>query len=149
MKPQETIDYYLKSSWLSIANLYNQLAQKYDLTQASGLVLLNIDVTEGSPATKIATAMGLKNTSLSRVLKKMEEDDLIYRQKDQIDKRSVKIFLTPKGKEKRVAAKEVVIEYNQFLIQNIKQKELDSFFKVMKQICDLTESYKLNKGVSK
>ncbi len=149
MKPQETIDYHIKSSWLSIANLYNQLAQKYKLTQATGLVLLNIDIKEGSPATKIATAMGLKNTSLSRVLKKMEEDQLIYRRKDEEDKRSVKVFLTEKGKEKRILARKVVIEFNNFLTENINVKNLDCFFEVMKQISDLTESYKSIKSVSK
>ena len=149
MKPQETIDYHIKSSWLSIANLYNQLAQKHNLTQSTGLVLLNIDNEKGAAATKIATEMGLKNTSLSRVLRKMEEDALIFRQKDKEDRRSVKIFLTKKGKKKKIAAKAVVREYNDFLINHIEEKELACFFKVMKQICDLTDSYKTKKIVDK
>ena len=75
MKPTETIDFHIKSAWLGIANLYNQLATKHQLSQATGFVLLNISE-EGTAATKIAPLMGMKSTSLSRILKKMEKMDV-------------------------------------------------------------------------
>ncbi len=45
--------------------------------------------------------MGLEARSLTRLLKSMEEKGLIFREADKVDKRSVRIRLTEKGREKR------------------------------------------------
>lgn len=142
MKPKETVDYHIKCAWLCISNLYNQIAEKHDLSQATGFVLLNIDSEKGTPATKIAPLMGMKATSLSRILKRMEEDKLIFRKKDGLDGRLVFIQLTEKGREKKNVAKKVVREYNEFILQNVNQNHLSSFFSVMENIGSLTEEYK-------
>ena len=91
MKPEETVDYFLKIVWQSVANKYNQLASEYGLTQASGYMLINIHE-DGIAVSQIASLLGVKSTSLSRTLRSMEELKLIYRKVDPMDKRSVKIF---------------------------------------------------------
>src|SRR6187549_2155618 len=101
MRREETVDHNIKAAWHSIARMYNQQAGKYDLTMSMGFVLLNINTEEGTPATKIAPLMGLEARSLTRLLKSMEENGLIYRQSDANDKRLVKIFLTKEGKKKK------------------------------------------------
>ena len=143
----ETVDLHIKVLWHSISNLYNQLAQEHDLSQATGFVLLNIDQKEGSPATKIAPLMGMKSTSLSRILKKMEDDALIYRKKGNDDGRMVKIHLTESGIEKKRIAKSVVREFNQYIIDRMDEKELECYFESMKSINRITEEYKIEKLV--
>ncbi len=142
MKPQETVDYHIKCAWLCISNLYNQIAEKHELTQSTGFVLMNIDDKSGTPATKIAPMMGMKATSLSRILKRMEEDQLICRKQDESDGRLVYIHLTEVGREKKKVAKKVVREFNQYILDNVQRKHLDSFFTVMESIGDLTEEYR-------
>jgi len=142
MQPKETIDYHIKILWHSISNIYNQLAQEFDLTQSTGYVLLNIDTKNGTPATSIAPLMGMKSTSLSRVLRNMENEQLIFRKKEPSDKRLVKIHLTEKGKEKKEIAKKVVIEFNEYLIERLSKQELDSYFNSMQSINTITEEYK-------
>ena len=97
MKPEETVDYFLKIAWQTAANKYNQIASDYGITQALGYMLINIHE-EGTAVSQIAALSGVKSTSLSRILKSMEELELIYRKPDPEDKRSVKIYLTPLGK---------------------------------------------------
>ncbi len=147
MQPIETIDFHIKLLWHSLANMYNKIAQEYDLTQASGFVLLHIDSKNGTPATKIAPLMGMKATSLSRMLKKMEDDFLICRKKDDKDGRMVNIHLTDIGIEKKKIAKRVVKEFNQYLIDKLDTKELEHYFKSIKSITRLTEEYKLEKNL--
>lgn len=142
MQPKETIDYHIKVLWHSISNIYNQLAQEFDLTQSTGYVLLNIDNNTGTPATSIAPLMGMKSTSLSRVLRNMEEEDLIFRKKEPSDKRLVKIHLTEKGKQKKEIAKKVVIDFNEFLIHRLSKKQLENYFNSMQSINTITEEYK-------
>ncbi|MDB4060608.1 MarR family transcriptional regulator [Vicingaceae bacterium] len=142
MKPAETVDYHVKFLWHSISNLYNQIAQEFDLTQATGYALLNIDSAQGIAATRIAPLMGMKATSLSRMLKKMESDDLIYKKKCENDGRSVKIHLTKKGEEKKKIASKVVIEFNEYMINKIDKSDLIKYFETMRSITEITEEYK-------
>lgn len=142
MKPQETVDYHIKCVWLCISNLYSNIAEQHDLSQSTGFVLMNIDDQNGTPATKIAPLMGLKSTSLSRILKKMEDDQLIVRKNDEKDGRLVRIHLTKTGNEKKKVAKKVVREFNQYILENLQQKKLNSFFNVMEDIGNLTEEYR-------
>jgi len=142
MTPQETVDYHIKCTWLCISNFYSQIADRHNISQTTGFVLMNIHDKQGTPATKIAPMMGMKATSLSRILKKMEEDELIYRKDDEHDKRSVRVHLTKEGRKKKKVAKKVVREFNQFIIDRLNKSKLESFFSVMEDIGELTEEYK-------
>ncbi len=144
MKPKETIDYHIKHNWHAIVNLYNYIAQQYDLTQATGFALLNINA-NGTPATKIAPLMGMRPTSLVRLLDKMEKQELIFREKDKKDKRFVKIFLTDKGIEKQRISKKVVREFNEFIIDKIGKDKLHVYYEVMEDILQFTDTYHQNK----
>ena len=141
MKPEETVDYFLKIVWQSVANKYNQIASGYGITQALGYMLINIHE-EGTAVSQIAVLLGVKSTSLSRMLNNMEEAGLIYRQADNLDKRSVKIFLTDLGKEKRQLAKDVVRQFNEYLNSHISEKERIQLTGSLKKINQLTLDYK-------
>ena len=145
MKPQDTVDYNIKITWHAISRMYNEQASKHGSTAAVGFVLLNIDAKEGSPATKIGPALGMEATSLARMLKNLEEDELIIRVPDQNDKRLVRIFLTDKGKEAREIAKKVVKKFNNVIRESIPENELQIFFEVMEKINKIISEKKIYK----
>ena len=140
MKKEESIDYYIKSSWHSLSRLYNQKAQQHGITTSIAFILLNVSTSEGTPATKIAPLMGLESRSLTRALKTMEEKGYIYKEKDAFDKRSVRIYLTEKGKEKKGKAIETVKAFNQFVRERIPEEKLNTFIQVSSVIIDWTEN---------
>ena len=84
MSQNNTVDHHIKSTWHNMFKMYNQVAARYGTTQATGLVLLGINK-EGTPSTSIAPSLGMEATSLSRVLKTFEDNDLIYRKKHTIN----------------------------------------------------------------
>ena len=141
MKPDETIDFHLKVVWQNIANTYNQLAAAFGITQALGYALINIQE-EGTAVSQIANLLGVKSTSLSRMLNNMEELGLIYRKVDTKDKRSVKIYLTDFGREKKHLAKQVVKDFNQYLNKNLQQNERKELIELLQRINELTFAYK-------
>ncbi|TCD02568.1 MarR family winged helix-turn-helix transcriptional regulator [Pedobacter psychroterrae] len=140
MKQQETVDYFLKVVWQNMANTYNQIASGFGITQAIGYVLINIDK-EGTAVSQLAGLLGVKATSLSRMLNNMEEQGLIYRETSLGDKRSVKVFLTDFGVEKRKLAKEVVISFNEFLNRNLSISEKNNLISTLQKLNKLTLSY--------
>ena len=139
MKREETVDHHIKTSWHAIARMYNQQAVKHDITTSIGFVLLNINSEHGTPATKIAPMMGLEARSLTRMLKSMEEKGLIYKKPDPDDKRSVRIFLTDVGKEKKEVSRITVLKFNDMVRGKIDQKRLNVFFDVVSQINEIIE----------
>jgi DNA-binding MarR family transcriptional regulator len=143
MKKQETVDFNIKYSWHLINRMYNYEASRYGITTAIGFVLLNIDSENGTPATKIAPLLGMEPRSLTRMLKSLEENGLIYRQSDKDDKRLVRIFLTEEGKLKQEISKYTVKHFNNFIKISIPDEELKTFFKVLHKINHMIENDKI------
>src|ERR1700744_2133773 len=142
IKHQETIDYFLKIVWQTVANRYNQLVTEFGITQSIGYLLINIDEKEGTTVSQAAGLLGLKSTSLSRMLRQLEEMGLIYRESNAGDKRSVKIYLTDLGKEKRHLARGLVRQFNNYLNQHIKESDKENLVRILKKINKLTLGFK-------
>jgi DNA-binding MarR family transcriptional regulator len=148
MKKEETVDYPIKSAWHAISRMYNQQAAEEGFTTAIGFVLLNINSKEGTPATKIAPLIGLETRSLTRMLKTMEEKGLIFKQADPIDKRSVRIFLTEEGKQKKEISVQSVKRFNLEVRAELSEDELESFFGVIAKIQKVIDQQQNKEGAS-
>lgn len=140
MKKEETIDYNIKVAWHAISRMYNQYGQRFDVTASTGFVLLNIDTETGTPATKIAPMMGMEARSLTRMLKSMEEKKWIYREQDPDDGRSVRIFLTNIGKEKRDFSRKAVKEFNLKVHELLSEEKIANFLEVTQTVTQLIEN---------
>ena len=129
-----TIDYILRATWQAVARMYNEEAKEFDSTMAVGFTLLSIDPKTGTPSTALGPKMGMEATSLSRILKSMEEKGLIKRKPNPNDGRGVLIHLTEFGLEKRNYSKEVVLRFDNVIKQNVSEEKLNHFFEVMNTI---------------
>ena len=138
-----SIDHQLRATWQAVAKMYNEQAAKHDSTMATAFVLLTIDKVKGTPSTSLGPLMGMEPTSLSRILKSMEEKGAISREKNPDDGRSVIIKLTDYGKEMRKVSKGHVYQFNNIVREYVTEKELDSFFKVMNVINNLIAEKKI------
>lgn len=146
MKPQQTIDFHLRWLWQKINRIYNQEAAKFGGTMSVGYALLNIDK-DGTPSTKLGPKMGMESRSLTRTLKSMEENGLIYKTQDEVDGRLVILHLTEDGKKYRDTSREVVLRLNEHIYQNIENEKLETFFEVSHRINELLDNpsiYKMN-----
>lgn len=139
MRKEKTIDFQIKWAWHSISRMYNSYAARHDTTMSVGYVLLNIDIENGTPATKIAPLLGMEPRSLVRMLKTLEERGLITREVSETDKRFVRIMLTDLGKEKREIAREGVLSFNTLIRDKIPLDKLVTFFEVIKDINKIVE----------
>jgi DNA-binding MarR family transcriptional regulator len=64
----------------------------------------------------------------------MEAKGLVYRQPDETDKRSVRIFLTDKGKKKKEVSRSTVLRFNQEVRKEISPDKLEAFFEVINEV---------------
>ena len=138
MKPEDTLDFHLRWAWAKTAKLYNAEAVKHGITMSIGYALVNID-REGTPSTKLGPKMGMEPTSLTRLLKNMEDMNLIKRIPDAKDRRIMRVVLTDHGIDMREKTKEKVIHFNHMIQSRISNDEMQTFFKVIQQINQFLE----------
>ena len=140
-KHTDTVDSKLKTSWQVISRMYNAEAAQYGGTIAIGHFLLNIDSTEGSFASDIAPALGMESTSLSRMIKTLETEKMIFRKADKDDKRKVKLILTEKGKKNKELAKQIVRNFNKKIESKMGKANLVAFLKTLTDITQLADQH--------
>ncbi|SDL88467.1 MarR family winged helix-turn-helix transcriptional regulator [Kriegella aquimaris] len=140
---ETTIDYALRATWQAVARMYNEQAKNYGSTMAVGFTLLSIDPKTGTPSTALGPKMGMEATSLSRILKRMEEQELIERKPNPKDGRGVLIHLTDFGLEKRNDSKAAVLRFNEAVRDNVNSEQLEHFYEVMEVITQLISEKKI------
>lgn len=144
-----TIDYALRATWQAVARMYNEEAKQFGSTMAVGFTLLSLDPKKGTPSTALGPKMGMEATSLSRILKSMEEKGLIERKPNPEDGRGVLISLTEFGKAKRDDSKEVVMQFNDSVREQLSPAKMDCFFEVMETINRVVAEKKMFQNNSK
>ena len=148
MDKDKSIDHQLRATWQAVAKMYNEQAANHGSTMATAFVLLNIDVENGTPSTSLGPLMGMEPTSLSRILKTMEDKGAICREKNPEDGRSVIIRLTEYGKEMREVSKGHVFKFNNTIKEYITEEELENFFKVTATINKLIIDKKIFNNIT-
>jgi MarR family transcriptional regulator, organic hydroperoxide resistance regulator len=139
----KTIDYVLRTTWLTVQKMYNEEASKFGSTMATGFTLLSIDPEKGTPSTALGPKMGMEATSLSRILKTMDENGLIERKPNPEDGRGVIITLTDFGREKRAYSREKVLTFNEAVKNNISEEKLKHFYEVSELINQMVSNKKI------
>lgn len=91
----------LYSTSLAITQLYRPLLEPLGLTFPQYLVLLILWEEDGVSLNHICRRLGQQAGALTPVLKRMEEDGFLVRQKSEQDVRRLEIFLTEKSKALR------------------------------------------------
>lgn len=133
----ESIDLILKQTWLAVSKMYSEIAQAYDSTTVQALTLLKIDPKHGTRSTDLGPKMAIEPTSLTRIIKLLEDGEYIYKDKGSDDKREVFIKLTEKGVNARNISKEMVISFNKMIVDKIDAEKLEVFKEVMDVILSL------------
>ncbi|SHK62032.1 MarR family winged helix-turn-helix transcriptional regulator [Epilithonimonas mollis] len=130
----ESVDLMLKSAWLAVSKMYSDQASLYNSTAVQALTLLKIDPKEGTRSTNLGPKMAIEPTSLTRIIKLLEDNGYIYKEKTTTDKREVIIKLTDKGLNSRNLSKEVVVNFNKKILENIQPEKFEVFKEVMNDI---------------
>ncbi|GAA4270606.1 MarR family winged helix-turn-helix transcriptional regulator [Hyunsoonleella aestuarii] len=139
----KTIEYVLRTTWLAVQKMYNEEASKFDSTMATGFTLLSIDPEKGTASTALGPKMGMEATSLSRILKTMDERGVIERKPNPNDGRGVIIHLTEFGREKRALSRDKVLNFNEAIRNKISKEKIDHFYEVAELINDMIANKKI------
>ncbi|XDD50206.1 MarR family winged helix-turn-helix transcriptional regulator [Leptospira sp. WS92.C1] len=83
----------------AVTALYRPILEELSLTYPQYLVLLVLWKEDGSSVKEIGKKLHLDSGTLTPLLKRLEESELVIRKRSLNDERSVQIFLSSKGKK--------------------------------------------------
>ncbi len=90
-----------------VIKLYKPALDKFDLTYTQYITLLVLWEKDNILVKDLGDKLYLESNTLTPLLKKLEKKQLIFREKDSIDKRKVYIKLTEKGIKLKDSANEI------------------------------------------
>ncbi|WP_338766426.1 MarR family transcriptional regulator [Massilia sp. METH4] len=104
---EQQLCFALYSSSLAMNKLYRKLLRKLDLTYSQYLVMMVLWERNEQTVSELGEKLFLDSATLTPLLKRMEQAELITRTRCANDERQVIIALTPKGDALREQAKEI------------------------------------------
>ena len=110
MKLENQLCFPLYAAARSITNLYTPHLKELGLTYTQYIVFLVLWEKDGVPVGEICDRLMLDNGTLSPLLKKMEQEGYLTRQRSKNDERIVTITLTKEGRELQKKAKDIPLK---------------------------------------
>lgn len=117
-----------------LADEFNKRVQQYGMTRVQWIALFYIGRSDSIFQKELSDLMNVKESSMVRLIDRMEKEDLVIRKKQANDRRITSIFLTPKGKEFREKVLPLGQEFQDDATKGISAEELNNFKNVLKKM---------------
>jgi len=111
-----------------VSRLYNARCSEYGVTAPQTFVIFDVNNNEGTSVKDIAARIELDSSAITGIIDRLAREGLLERQEDPEDRRSLKIYLTPKGR--KLADEKLVpmaIEFNRY-IREMVEPEISGIF---------------------
>lgn len=90
----------------------------------------------GMSQRRIQDILDIKSGSLSELVRKMEAEELISRQKDESDRRNITVRITPKGEERAMENSLTLKKQEQVMFDALSDKEQEELYVLLKKLLD-------------
>lgn len=138
MKEKLMLGFVFKQIHIAFEAHCNKNLQKYNLTQAQMDILVYLQHHKDSTITQrnLEIGLGLKNPTVTGLLNRLEEKELINRKKHPNDKRSKIITMTEKSK---IIMEEAYINMKEMyssIVEGFSESEKEELFRLLYKVLD-------------
>ena len=113
-----------------------EACSEYKLNYSEFALLLKLYDMEGCSQDAIVEVLSIDKAAVTRILKSLEEMDLVYRRIDTEDRRIKRIFLTDSGKSMEEKIRNILTKMVTFVVEDIPK---DKVVEVMGMIHDASQ----------
>lgn len=113
---------------------HNSLSQDLNLSHAQINILEIINSNPGIIQKEIASIINIKASSMTELVSKLKNKDLIYRKKDDTDLRIIRLFITDKGKEELKNITKIRDENEKSIFKSLNEDEKENLYSLLKKI---------------
>lgn len=112
--------------------LYHRRGGKRGQARILKLLIDNGEMSQRS----IQDILDIKSGSLSEMVRKMEAEELISREKDEADRRNITIKITPKGIERAEENSRILKKQEQIMFNSLSYEEQEQLYILLKKLID-------------
>lgn len=94
-----SFSFWLCRTAAELQDKHNKLFKSHDISWPQWLVLYSIFSSSAKTPAEVADQVGVDRSAVTRLLDRLEAKKLLFREHDKLDRRSVKLLLTPQGKK--------------------------------------------------
>lgn len=89
---------------------------------------------EGVTQKELASMHCVKPATITGMLLKLEANSYVYRIPDEADKRNIRVYLTPEGRNKAELSENFMIDLTNQMFENFTEEEIQTFLQCMDKI---------------
>lgn len=117
-----------------LASALANTVRPHGLNGMEANLLMKLDLGFSSPS-EIATYLGIDASNLSRMMRKLEEAELVSRETDESNRSRVVIRLTRKGRQLALKIKPDLREMEEHALSVLSKSELKSLKNILQKVC--------------
>lgn len=126
--------YIADNSSKIICDAFSEKVKKLGVTRVQWIALYYLGKEEFISQKELAERMNVKESSVARLLDRMERDGLVERLRSEDDKRVTNLVLTEKGRQYRTELLPEGERFEKLLHKNISDEEMQIFTKVLSKM---------------
>lgn len=107
---------------------------KYGIGSGQYMFLLKLYRQDGINQEALADSLFIDKGTTARAIKKLEDSDIVYKVKDESDKRAYVIYLTDKAKSIKGEVFEILKEWEDVITSNLTKEEKEEIIRILKKI---------------
>ena len=136
LKLKNQLCFPLYAASRQIVNLYTPYLKPLGITYTQYIVFMVLWEEDGITMSELGSRLYLNNGTLTPLIKKMEQDGFIRRERCQNDERIVRIYLTQKGQDFKEKAVDIPPSVGNCL--KLEPKEAELLYKILYNILEQT-----------
>ncbi len=113
---------------------FNRQLKDYDITWPQWMLLNVLDGSEANTPAVIADHLGVDRSGITRLLDRLESKDYIEREHDKLDRRSVKLHITNKGKKFMAEINAIAYQHQEQFLTDLHLSERRGFKKELQKM---------------
>jgi DNA-binding MarR family transcriptional regulator len=131
---QRSIGFLLTRTSIANKKVLSRVLLPYDVTPEQYGVLNRLCLKDGISQKQLSELIVRDQTSIGKVLDKLERKELILRKDDPSDRRAFLLYLTPKGKELAEQLISLVEAFHTMASEGISDEDIDVFVSVINKL---------------
>ncbi len=125
----------------------SELRQKCGLTGGQWKAVMVLAISDGLTQRELADLIFVEAPTLVPILDRMEKDGFVKRATDPEDRRTNRVYLTPKSKKLVSVITDCILDFRKTITKDIPEKDLEIARLVLKQLSQNADKLMERKGI--
>jgi len=134
MKPEDCIFFNLAKANQAGTRFWGEKVSEYNVTAVQAMVVNFLHEGDRITASRLGKATGLDSATLTGILDRLENADLVRREPHPDDRRAIQVFLTARGKDIAARTHALMAEANEEFLDGLSPSEREELRRLLSKV---------------